>query len=108
MEAIVYSLSVDVNNIQERLENFGNILSEINSQMQRSPSPVISSSLASTQRTLERLHKLLQIRIIRSSKRTLEVRRQAWLRNKSKIVALQTELELHRDTLVAALGACNL
>lgn len=69
---------------------------------------MVLNSLTSAQNTLKRLSEIFETRITRYCKETQKIRRKAWLRNKSRIIALQGKLELHRDNLVVALSASTL
>ncbi|KAH7080205.1 hypothetical protein BKA63DRAFT_237874 [Paraphoma chrysanthemicola] len=104
----LYQAEAEVQLLLGRLNRFADIVAEISSRAELTQSPIITSNLASSKRTVDRLNTIIQTKVLRCSKAGQKIRRKAWLRNKSKIIALQADLELHKDSLVTAMGALNL
>ena len=92
--------------LQDQLESFQAVVREVDKPYGSEAQGLVQAILAKANVTIEQLHRLIQVKLLRSTKGgTSRARRRAWATNKSKVSRLHVALKEHRENLLVALSA---
>ncbi|KAH7343030.1 hypothetical protein BKA65DRAFT_552634 [Rhexocercosporidium sp. MPI-PUGE-AT-0058] len=100
----LYKAPDDLVALQGQLEYFNAILSEIEKSYSYD-SGLINTTLGRARLTIEQIHQLIDLKLLKTNGSTSRTRRRAWARHKSKIHTLRDALKECRENLMAALSA---
>jgi len=102
----LYKAPEELQALQDQLENFNNLVQEIDDLHMNNSSTDVAKSLAKAQVTIEQLHQLIQVKLLRNlNGGTSRARRRAWARNRAKVHSLRDALRESRENLVTTLSA---
>ncbi|KAI0165377.1 hypothetical protein GGR52DRAFT_585411 [Hypoxylon sp. FL1284] len=103
----LYKAPEEVRTLKEQIQVFQCVLQVVEG-LTGQPTDALVTTLRRAQKTVEDLHQLVIVKLIRQGSWSGRARRRAWLRNKSKIATLRDNLRDARETLWVALSASSL
>ncbi|PVH89984.1 hypothetical protein DL98DRAFT_647652 [Cadophora sp. DSE1049] len=103
----LYKAPDDLAALQDQLECFNVMLAEIEKCHNHDWPGLVSTTLGRARLTIEQIHQLVELKLLKTNGSTSRARRRAWARHKSKIHSLRDALRECRENLTTALSASS-